>query len=125
MSDRGAWSSLLFTSVGHYGEQRLGMSRTAAEDRARLARSLRRLPVLRVAYESGEVGIEAATLVRRVLGRGPVEEGVEAAWVERARQATVKRLRDEARMLSSHPGAVPMEDEEWHGGLLRRPGDFR
>ena len=81
-----------FAGIGHYGEERLGISRTTAEDRSRLARALRRFPILSQAYERGDVGFESALLVLRVLGGGPVEAEVEKAWVERAREATVKRV---------------------------------
>ena len=99
MGDRGAWPRLMFAGAGHYAEQRLGLSRTAAEDRARLARALRGLPVLREAYEKRKIGFEAACLVRRILGRGPVDQLAQQAWVARAQEATVKRLRDEIKLL--------------------------
>jgi len=99
MGDRGAWPRLMFADAGHYAEQRLGLSRTAAEDRARLARALRGLPVLREAYEKRKIGFEAACLVRRILGRGSVDQLAQQAWVARAQEATVKRLRDEIKLL--------------------------
>src|SRR5206468_8918550 len=99
MSERGAWARFLFSGVGHYAEQRLGLPRTTVEDRTCLARALRVNPALREAYESGEVGLESALLVRRALGRTPSEPAVERAWVERAKEATIKRLRDEVRLL--------------------------
>jgi hypothetical protein len=99
MAERGAWSRLRFAGVGHYAEQRLGLSRSSAEDRARAARSLRRFPMLRAAYERGRIGLEATLLVLRVLGDGPIDQPTESAWLARAEEATVKRLRDEARAL--------------------------
>ena len=47
LAERGAWPRLRFAGVGHYAEERLGLSRTYAGDRARVARSLRRFPRLR------------------------------------------------------------------------------
>lgn len=99
MTDRGAWPRLRFAGVGHYAEERLGISRTSAEDRVRAARSLRQLPLLRAAHEGGRIGFEAVILILRILGRGPVDAALEAAWVARAEAATVKRLRDEARAI--------------------------
>ena len=99
MADRGAWPRLRFAGVGHYAEERLGISRTSAEDRVRAARALQRFPLLRAAFEAGRVGFEATILILRILGRGPVDAGLESAWVARAEAATVKRLRDEARAI--------------------------
>ena len=38
MGDQRSWGTLRFSGVGHYGEQRLGMSRASAESRAWMAR---------------------------------------------------------------------------------------
>jgi hypothetical protein len=153
MSERGAWSRLRFASVGHYAEQRLGLSRTTAEDRARAARLLRRFPLLEAAYEGGRIGLEATLLVLRILGHGPVDRRAEMTWVRRAEEATVKRLRDEARAIararhaigdagggstpgdssagsgSPVPGAsrhpLPLDDRAWHASLRREAGTAR
>jgi hypothetical protein len=56
---------------------------------------------------------------------------VERRWVERAEQATVKRLRDEVRELrrrSTGVGRVtcePLDDAEWHASLRLAPGVIR
>ena len=152
MAERGAWPRLRFGGAGHYAEERLGLSRTFAEDRARVARSLRRFPLLRAAYEEGRVGLEATLTVLRVLGDDPIDGATESAWVERAEEATVKRLRDEARALGRrglldrpalspapqsasrpappHPSLSalpprPLDDAEWHASLRREPGTAR
>ena len=156
LGDRRAWPRLRFAGVGHYGEERLGLARTAAEDRARLARDLRRYPRLREAYAAGVVGREAAALVVRLLrdasadsARDPAGEAArEAAWVERAAESTVKRMRDEARALGRYrvlgprvgappdiggpldPGVSldpggPLDDAAWHSSLRREPGQAR
>ena len=65
------------------------MGRTAVEGRARLARELRRFPRLRAAYEAGELGLEAAVLVVRILGRETVSDEGERAWVNHATGVTV------------------------------------
>jgi len=99
MADDGAWSRLRFDSAAHYAEQRLAMGRTAARMRIRVQRALRRLPAIRAAYEGGEVGAEAAWLVARML-RCPGAECTDIdSLVERASRSTVKRLRDELRLV--------------------------
>jgi hypothetical protein len=151
MAERGAWARLRFAGVGHYAEERLGVSRTSAEDRVRAARSLRQFPLLRAACEAGRIGFEACLLILRVLGRGPVPADLERAWVARAEEATVKRLRDEARALGrtrsartsglaatgqmapgqAAPGEsasalpTPLDDAAWHASLRREPGTAR
>ena len=156
MSEDGAWSRLQFSGVGHYAEERLRLSRTAAEDRARAARSLRRFPHLRAAYESGGLGLEAIMTISRILsdshrdGTHTGGSAIERAWVERAGEGTVKRLRDEVRLLQRRAAAVgtdehsgyddsrpapavtdrncapaPPDDAEWHASLRREPGTAR
>ena len=134
MAERNVWSRLRFAGVGHYAEERLGLARTAAEDRLRAARSLSAHPALRASYESGRVGIQAALLVARILGRGPPDEDVEeveAAWTARAEGVTLKRLRDEARALGrlrslqSPSEGAPLDDASWHRSLRRDPGTTR
>ena len=136
MAERGAWPRLRFAGVGHYAEERLGVSRTSAEDRVRAVRSMRQFPHLRAACEAGRIGFEATLLILRILGRGPVPADLERAWVARAEEATVKRLRDEARALARtrseraagqaaalHPS--PLDDAAWHASLRRDPGTAR
>ena len=150
MAERGAWPRLRFAGVGHYAEERLGVSRTSAEDRVRAVRSLRQFPHLRAACEAGRIGFEASLLIVRILGRGPVPADLERAWVARAEEATVKRLRDEVRALartrseraaelaasaqaagqssSAHPAPAPpapLDDAAWHASLRRVPGTAR
>ena len=100
MADQNAWARLRFDSVGHYAEQRLGMSRSAAQDRVRALRGLSRLPVVRKAYERGDIGLDAALTLVRILERGgSADEARQRAWVRRAQEASSKRLRDEERLL--------------------------
>ncbi len=149
LADRRAWSRLRFAGVGHYGEERLGLSRTTAEDRARLARDLRAHPRLREAYTAGHIGREAAALVARLLRDAPADPARaadrEAAWVARATETTLKRMRDEARALGRYRvldryralGAprpdvpqssarrsahAPLDDDSWHASLRREGG---
>jgi hypothetical protein len=97
MAERRDWMRLRFAGLGHYAEERLGMSRSRAGERARLARALRPLPAVAAACASGRISMEAAALIHRMLGDEPVGTDVESAWVEHASAATLKRMRDEAR----------------------------
>ncbi len=108
-SRRGAWTTLGFAGVGHYAESRLGLPATVLEDRVLAARRLAARPQLRAAYERGQLAFDALLVVLRNLGRGPVPDDVERAWLERAREATVKRLRDESRALARRALDLPAE----------------
>ncbi|HEY3175549.1 MAG TPA: HNH endonuclease signature motif containing protein, partial [Candidatus Polarisedimenticolia bacterium] len=133
MADQSAWSRLGFDSTAHYAEQRLGQSRTALQDRARLWRALRRLPLVRRAFEQGEIGFEAARCVVRALGNGIVDEGIQRAWVQRSKEASIKRLRDEQRAIrrdrafrqtaAANPSdPMPLTDTQWRESIRREPG---
>jgi hypothetical protein len=99
MGEARAWLHLQFASVGHYAEERLGLSRTQAQLRARVARQLREHPALRAAYDEGRLGLEAAAIILRILRRASSDPELEEAWLARAGGVTVKRLRDECRAL--------------------------
>src|SRR6267142_973944 len=132
MGEDRAWTRLRFAGVGHYAEERLGLSRTAAQSRARAAHLLGRFPRVREAYEAGALGLEAALVVGRVLS-APAAGGApaERAWVRHAREVTVKRLRDEARAIvraaAIRPAGAPspLSDASWHASLSRAPGTAR
>ncbi|MCU0224555.1 MAG: hypothetical protein MUF27_10900 [Acidobacteria bacterium] len=142
-SRRGAWATLGFVGIGHYAEARLRLPATVLEDRVAVARRLMRFPRLRDAYERGVIGLDALLTVLRTLGRGPVPDDVECAWLARAREATVKRLRDEARALARrdlelepalaaaspsaerHAPPLPLPDAAWAAALYRAPGLVR
>jgi hypothetical protein len=124
----------MFRGAGHYAEQRLGLARRTAQSRAMLSRELRRFPRLREAYERGDVGLEAALLVVRIFRSIPaVDRATEDAWVERARESTIKRLRDERRAHTQIRFAepdpfcapAPLSDEVWHASLRLEPGTQR
>jgi len=137
MGDRGMWATLMFAGVGHYAEERLGVSRSRAGDRVRLARALRGLPRLAAACSNGRVSAEAAAIVHRLIGGAPVDSETEEAWIRHAAVATVKRLREEALAMGRdrlRPGgargmagrdpttARPLDDDEWHASLRREAG---
>ena len=144
MGNARAWSRLMFAGLGQYAAERLGVSRTTAENRMRLSRVLRGFPVVREAYQSGELGGQAAAIVGMILGSAPAPENLEDAWVEHAISTTIRRLRDELRVkrreLVEREGAAklaarasdtddanrqhePVDDETWRRSLIRRSGD--
>ena len=132
MGHERGWSALCFASLEHYAEQRLGLSRTAARDRVWLARVLLELPLVSQAYEAGRLGFEATRLVARALAPGPVDPCLERAWVEHASRITVKRLRDEARVIDARRrldplfrGQAPLGDADWYRSLRLEPGQIR
>lgn len=117
------WSKLQFAGMGHYAEQRLGISRTTVRDRVGLVRALERMPVVRRAYEAGTIGLEATLLIVRLLARtGPSDE-LQRTWVRRAEAATLKRMRDEVRVLKRTGSLQPLTDEQWHASLRLAPGE--
>jgi 5-methylcytosine-specific restriction endonuclease McrA len=153
MGDRGAWARLRFAGPGHYAEERLRIGRSRAEDRVRAARSLRRFPALRDAYERGLIGLQATLQIVRLLGESVTDRATEEAWVRHAVAATIKRIRDESRALGRglvlnrrlsdpHPpghegestGASaignrspsrPLSDSDWQSSLHRTIGTAR
>jgi len=97
LTERRAWPRLGFLDVGHYAEERLGISRSVAETRVRLARASRRHGRLKWAYQGAFLGQQSALLVARVLGRTRGDALPEWQWVQEAMSTTVKRLRDDLR----------------------------
>ena len=102
MSERGMWATLMFGSVGHYAEERLGLSRSRTGERVRLTRALRGHPRLAAACASGQVSADAAAIIHRLIGDESVDADTEEAWVRHASEATVKRLRQEARAIGRY-----------------------
>ncbi len=98
-----AWRHLGFASAGHYARDRLGVSLSSLKQKRALARRLATLPHLAQALEAGQLGTVAASLVARI-----ATAKTERSWVERARQRTVKHLREEIafveRIQRSRPG---------------------
>ncbi|HET9481462.1 MAG TPA: hypothetical protein VFP98_06890, partial [Candidatus Polarisedimenticolia bacterium] len=143
MADMDAWSRLRFDGMGHYAEERLGLSRSSAEDLVRAARGLRALPVVRQAYQEGRLGLEAVLQILRVFGSAGAGDRAQRAWVSRAESATIKRLRDESLALrrraaeagaggSAGDGAacgtgapMPLNDADWKASVRREPGMAR
>ncbi len=123
LADRGAWATLPYTDVADYAERRLGLGATTVEDRVRAARALARRPHLRAAYDMGRVPLESALLALRAL-HGCDEDEAEVAWATRAAESTVKRMRDELRLVRWNAGP-PATDAAWSAARRRDPGATR
>ncbi len=129
MRARGAWSTLMFNGVGHYAEQRLGMGRRTAEERARLARLARKYSVIGAAYHEGRIGSEAALLIAKAVASVDGGPELEREWVAQAEQCSIKRLLDEIRVVGRQrwtvedaPPGRPLDDDQWHRSLEQHPG---
>lgn len=93
-----------------YAREVLGIGERTALDLVRLARELRRRPLLRAAVRAGEVGFRAAQVVL------PVAVGeAEPLWTELASRETVRAL--ERRVAAARSGAEV--EEEWGRVELR------
>ena len=84
---KGLARQLGFSSLGHYLQERLGMSRRAFEQRVWLERRMEELPQLRYALERGEVSYEKARLVANVADFDSVN-----GWIRRAGEMTCAEL---------------------------------
>ena len=106
-----------FSCLGDYARERLGLAGSTAEKLARLSRSLSDRPLLRDAVCSGAVSPrKAETIV--ALARGSDE----AAWVEKARDETVRALAAEVRTRLGDAAAEAEEEEPWERfGLVLEP----
>jgi hypothetical protein len=107
------WRRVGYASETQYARERLGMSRSSLLAKRALALHLETLPRLSAALGSGQIGVEAAVQLARV-----ATPDTEAAWVERARQRTIKHLREEvaaarvAVRVSGEFDCLPPEDAE-------------
>lgn len=105
MADVSVWPLLGFRDLSDYAQRGLGWSRSTLYSRVQLVRRLRRLPLVRQAYQEGRIGISAAQMIAKILtgesasGAIPlrVPALVQQAWADRAAKATMKRMQDEAR----------------------------
>ncbi len=84
------WRQLGYASEAQYARERLGVSLSSLLGRRSLAVRLERLPHVATALGAGQIGVEAASQVVRA-----ATPTTEAAWVERARERTIKHLREE------------------------------
>jgi hypothetical protein len=107
------WRRLGYATETQYAHERLGLSRSSVLARRSLALRLEALPHVASALGRAEVGVEAALQLVRI-ATAPTE----LAWLERARQRTVKHLREEvsaaltAVRLSGAADCPPPRDDE-------------
>jgi hypothetical protein len=107
------WRELGYASETQYARERLGLARSSLLARRALALRLEKLPRLAEALGAGQIGVEAAVQVARV-----ATASTQFAWVERARQRTLKHLREEvgaalvAVRLSGEASCPPPVDAE-------------
>src|SRR3954463_5068514 len=100
-----------YSGIGDYAREKLGIAASTAQKMVRFARQLRERPLLRAAVRAGEVTVRAAEAVL------PTARGDgEAAWVERARNETVRALK--AAVKGTAPGfdegsKSDEDDEKW------------
>jgi hypothetical protein len=84
------WRRLGFASETHYARERAGLSVSSLKSKRALATRVALLPEVAAALLNGNLGYEAAYLVARISTARTVK-----AWVDRARERTVKHLREE------------------------------
>jgi hypothetical protein len=84
------WRRLGYATESQYVRERLGLSRSSFLARRALALRLEALPAVAKALGGAQIGVEAASQLARV-----ATPRTQAAWVERARQRTIKHLREE------------------------------
>ncbi|MEO8185511.1 MAG: hypothetical protein ABI895_42430, partial [Deltaproteobacteria bacterium] len=107
------WRRLGYATETQYARERLGLSRSSVLARRSLAMRLEALPHVAQALGRAEVGVEAALQLVRI-----ATPQTELAWLERARQRTVKHLREEvsaaltAVRLSGDAACPPPRDDE-------------
>ena len=118
------WRRLGYASEAQYARERLGLSRSSLLARRALALRLEKLPRVAEALGAGQIGVEAAVQVVRV-----AVPSTQAAWVERARQRTLKHLREE---VAAALVAVRLSGEAelpaaggWRDGRVSRAGAGR
>ncbi len=86
----GGWRALGYASEAQYARERLGLSRSVVFARRALAVRLEALPAVAEALSSSVIGLEAAQQLIRI-----ATPRTEHLWLERARQRTIKHLREE------------------------------
>jgi hypothetical protein len=84
------WRRLGYATESQYARERLGMSLSAVKAKRALAQRARTLPQLRETVNARTLRYEAARLVAAVASPETAD-----MWIERARERTVKHLREE------------------------------
>jgi len=107
------WRRLCYATESQYARERLGISRSSLVARRALAARLQALPAVAEALGAARIGVEAALQLVRI-----ATPHTERAWLDRARQRTVKHLREEvaaaltAVRLSGEADCLPPEEAE-------------
>jgi hypothetical protein len=99
-----------YSGIGDHAREKLGIAASTAQKMLRFARQLRERPLLRAAVRAGEVTVRAA---EAVLPKARGDD--EAAWVERARNETVRALKAGVKGTApgSDDGSPSDDDEKW------------
>jgi hypothetical protein len=84
------WRRLGFSTAVHYARERLGLSLSSIKARRQLVRRIAKLPALGRAVRERTIGYEAARLLASTATPVTIDE-----WLGRARQRTVRHLRQE------------------------------
>lgn len=84
---RGSWQRHGLRSCAHWVAWRMSVSLTTAQEKVRVARSLRALPAVAAAFEQGRVSYAQVRALTRVAT--PADEGT---WLELARHSTAAQL---------------------------------
>jgi hypothetical protein len=84
------WRRLGYATAAQYARERLGSSLSSVKSKRQLAKRLAQLRFLADTVARGELGFEAARLVARV-----ATCDTEGAWVARAKERTLRHLREE------------------------------
>jgi hypothetical protein len=84
------WRRLGYALEAQYAQERLGMSASSVKAKRTLARRANTLPAVKAAVNDGTLAYEVARLVTEVSVSDTAVE-----WVSRARERTVKHLREE------------------------------
>jgi hypothetical protein len=112
MARIGLFRPMGFVDIGHYARERLGMAPSTARRLKWIERWMFELPEVRKAYYAGEIGLARVGPLLRVNRARHM-----AAWVERAKGVTVRRLEQEVQLVLRRAALV-------ESGLLpRSPGE--
>ncbi|UCE02193.1 MAG: HNH endonuclease [Candidatus Latescibacterota bacterium] len=97
--ERRVWRELGYRGLEDYAEERLAWRSSVARRRVDVARSLRRLPIVRRAFESGRIGLERTHWIVQQSRNVQLTPQKQQEWIGHVAPTTVKRLRDEQRIL--------------------------
>ncbi|MDJ0973256.1 MAG: AAA family ATPase [Planctomycetota bacterium] len=103
MDERRLYSKSGLNTTVEYAEARLDLTQRRTRELLSVGRKLLELPLIDTAFCEGEIGwAKVVELVRVVVPEH------EAAWLERARSRSYRRLRVEVR--TARPGSAPRDD---------------